>query len=84
MKGFIVILAILYNQFVYSQTVTLRDTTNQYDYIIITVPEFVSACIPFKEHKEDVMGLKTIIVDTLKYLPSSIRAARRRITLEIL
>ena len=46
------------------QTITLRDTTNQYDYIIITVPEFVSACEPFKTHKETVRDFRTLIVDT--------------------
>jgi len=47
-----------------SQPITLRDTTNQYDYIIITVPEFVSACEPFKQHKETVRDFRTLIVDT--------------------
>ena len=47
-----------------SQTITLRDTTNQFDYIIITVPEFVSACEPFKTHKETVRDFRTLIVDT--------------------
>ena len=48
----------------HSQTVTLRDTTNQYDYIIITVPEFVDVCGPFKQHKETVRDFRTLIVDT--------------------
>jgi hypothetical protein len=48
----------------HSQTITLRDTTNQYDYIIITVPEFVSACEPFRQHKETVRDFRTLIVDT--------------------
>jgi len=64
MKGFIILFAIFAFYTTFSQTTTLRDTTNQYDYIIITVPEFVSACIPFKEHKEAVKDFKTIIVDT--------------------
>ena len=46
------------------QPITLRDTTNQYDYIIITVPEFVNACGPFKQHKETVRDFRTLIVDT--------------------
>jgi len=46
------------------QQITLRDTTNQYDYIIITVPEFVNACEPFKLHKETVRDFRTLIVDT--------------------
>jgi len=44
----------------------LRDTTNQYDYIIITVPEYVNACIPFKQHKEAIREFNTLIVDTLQ------------------
>jgi hypothetical protein len=48
----------------HSQPVTLRDTTNQYDYIIITVPEFVNACEPFRQHKETVRDFRTLIVDT--------------------
>ncbi len=46
------------------QQITLRDTTNQYDYIIITVPEFVTACEPFRQHKETVRDFRTLIVDT--------------------
>ena len=45
------------------QSITLRDTTNQYDYIIITVPEFVTSCEAFKQHKETVRGFTTLIVD---------------------
>lgn len=48
----------------YSQPITLRDTTNQYDYIIITIPEFVNACEPFRLHKETVRDFRTLIVDT--------------------
>ena len=48
----------------HSQPVTLRDTTNQYDYIIITIPEFVNACEPLRQHKETVRDFRTLIVDT--------------------
>lgn len=48
----------------HSQPVTLRDTTNQYDYIIITVPEFVNTCEPFRQHKETVRNFRTLVVDT--------------------
>ncbi|RKY99192.1 MAG: hypothetical protein DRQ13_02810 [Ignavibacteriae bacterium] len=51
-------------QTILSQTITLRDTTNQYDYIIITVPEFVTSCESFKQHKETVRDFRTLIVDT--------------------
>jgi len=64
MKGFIILTVFFAFHTTFSQTVTLRDTTNQYDYIIITVPEFVSACEPFKQHKETVRGFNTLIVDT--------------------
>ncbi|RKY90462.1 MAG: hypothetical protein DRQ13_12590, partial [Ignavibacteriae bacterium] len=64
MKGFIILFAFFAFHTTFSQTVTLRDTTNQYDYIIITVPEFVSACEPFKQHKETVRDFRTLIVDT--------------------
>lgn len=51
-------------QTILSQTITLRDTTNQYDYIIITVPEFVTSCEAFKQHKETIRDFRTLIVDT--------------------
>ncbi len=49
---------------VYPQSVNLRDTTNQFDYIIITTPEIAPACQSFVQHKEIVRDLKTILVDT--------------------
>jgi hypothetical protein len=64
MKGITFFLLIVTFSTLHSQPVTLRDTTNQYDYIIITVPEFVSACEPFKQHKETVRDFRTLIVDT--------------------
>jgi len=54
MKGITFFLLLVSFSVLHSQAVTLRDTTNQYDYIIITVPEFVNACIPFKQHKETI------------------------------
>ncbi|MFC2119734.1 C25 family cysteine peptidase [Bacteroidota bacterium] len=64
MKSFIILFAFFAFHTSFSQTVTLRDTTNQYDYIIITVPEFVSACEPFKQHKETIREFNTLIVET--------------------
>ena len=64
MKGLIILFVFFAFHSTFSQTITLRDTTNQYDYIIITVPEFVSACEPFKQHKETVRGFNTLIVET--------------------
>ena len=64
MKGIAFFLLLVTFSSLHSQPVTLRDTTNQYDYIIITVPEFVSACEPFRQHKETVRDFSTLIVDT--------------------
>jgi len=64
MKGITFFLLLITFSALHSQPVTLRDTTNQYDYIIITVPEFVNFCGPFRQHKETVRGFRTLIVDT--------------------
>ncbi len=64
MKGITFFLLLVTFSTLYSQPVTLRDTTNQYDYIIITVPEFVNDCEPFRQHKETVRDFRTLIVDT--------------------
>jgi len=64
MKGITFLLFLALISTLRPQSVTLRDTTNQYDYIIITVPEFVSACETFKQHKETVRDFRTLIVDT--------------------
>ncbi|MCW9095884.1 MAG: C25 family cysteine peptidase, partial [Ignavibacteriaceae bacterium] len=64
MKGITFFLLLVSFSALHSQPVTLRDTTNQYDYIIITIPEFVNACEPFKQHKETVRDFRTLIVDT--------------------
>jgi hypothetical protein len=64
MKGITFFLLLVTFSALHSQSVTLRDTTNQYDYIIITVPEFVNACEPFRQHKETVRDFRTLVVDT--------------------
>jgi len=64
MKGITFFLLIVGFSSLHSQPVTLRDTTNQYDYIIITIPEFINACEPFKQHKETVRDFRTLVVDT--------------------
>jgi len=64
MRGITLFLLLVSFSALYSQPVTLRDTTNQYDYIIITVPEFVTVCEPFRLHKETVRDFRTLIVDT--------------------
>jgi len=67
MKNIAIIIAVLSLQNVFSQ-VNLMDTTNQYDYVIITIPEFVATCEVFAEHKENVRDLKTLVVDTTMIL----------------
>lgn len=64
MKNFSVLLVIILTAVSFPQSITLRDTTNQYDYIIITVPEFVQSCQTFKQHKESYNGFNVLIVDT--------------------
>lgn len=64
MKNLIVLFVFILIGTSFSQGITLRDTTNQYDYIIITVPEFVPACQTFKQHKESYNGFNVLIVDT--------------------
>ncbi len=64
MKKLSVILVVLLSTSLFSQTISLRDISNQYDYIVITVCDFKQACLPFKEHKENFSGLQTVIVHT--------------------
>ena len=60
MKSFIVFLPVfLLQQAVLSQPVSLSDTANQFDYVIITVPEFKAACEPqvtFKKKGPEVLN----------------------------
>ncbi len=64
MKKLSVLLLLVLINSSFPQSITLRDTTNQYDYIIITVPEFVQSCQTFKQHKEYYNGFNVLIVDT--------------------
>jgi hypothetical protein len=64
MKDIVVLFLLVLFNLSFPQGITLRDTTNQYDYIIITVPEFVQACQTFKQHKESYNGFNVLIVDT--------------------
>jgi hypothetical protein len=59
-----IVLILLSFSYSYSQQLILRDTTNQFDYIIVTVPEFVSSIQQFKAHKESYNGFKVLIADT--------------------
>ncbi|MFN3693673.1 MAG: C25 family cysteine peptidase [Ignavibacterium sp.] len=42
----------------------LHNSENQYDYIIITIPDYVQSCNQFATHKETNLGLRTLVVDT--------------------
>lgn len=57
-------LFVLFIPFYLYPQINLRDTTNQYDFIMITTPEFVSTCEQFKEHKETIRGFSVLIADT--------------------
>ncbi len=64
MRNNFVLLCLLFSSQIFPQQITLSDTTNQYDYLIITIPEYVQSCQVFKEHKETVRNFKTLVVDT--------------------
>jgi hypothetical protein len=64
MSRIIFLFFLIFVQSVFSRPIALSDTANQYDYVIITVPEFKAACEPFKAHKENVRNFKVLIVDT--------------------
>ncbi len=55
---------IIINSLLPAQITSLKDTSNQFDYVIITIPLFSSYCQDFKLHKELARGFKVIIVDT--------------------
>jgi len=59
-----IISVVLFCTTTYSQPISLRDTTNQYDYIIITVPQLVQTCEQFKTHKETIRNFTVLITDT--------------------
>jgi|GEM_PF-2119124 len=44
-----------------SQSLSLLNQTNQYDFVIITVDEFVPICEQFAEHKSNSKGIKTLV-----------------------
>jgi len=64
MKSSIVLGIVFFVHFSFSQSINLKDVSNQYDYVIITVPQFESTCQQFKQHKETVRGFRVLIVDT--------------------
>jgi hypothetical protein len=58
------ILILLDISFCFAQSFNLRDTTNQYDYIIITTPEFSDSIESFKAHKTNYDHFNVLVVDT--------------------
>ncbi|MCF6269330.1 MAG: C25 family cysteine peptidase [Melioribacteraceae bacterium] len=44
-----------------AQNISLRNQANQYDFVIITVNEFVPLCKEFAEHKNNSRNLKTLV-----------------------
>ncbi len=62
MRSFILALFLLFAaNIIVPQNVKLRDNSNQYDFVIITIDQFVPACEIFKNHKENNQGLKTLV-----------------------
>jgi len=60
----LLVLLVMFSKFSVAKTITLRDTTNQFNYVIITIPEFIQSCETFKNHKELVRGFNVLITDT--------------------
>ena len=46
---------------VQAQSISLRDQSNQYDFVIITVNKFVPICEEFAYHKNSSRGIKTLV-----------------------
>ena len=51
-----------------SQNISLRDQTNQYDFVIITLDEFVPICEQFAEHKNNLKNIKTLVTTKAEIL----------------
>jgi hypothetical protein len=64
MKYLIGLFCLLFIGFLPAQSFSLKDTTNQYDYVIITIPDFVPACENFKIHKTQNRRFKVLVTDT--------------------
>ncbi len=46
---------------IHSQNISLRNQNNQYDFVIITLDEFVPICEQFAEHKSNSKNIKTLV-----------------------
>lgn len=55
------VLLILLSNSIHSQSISLRDQSNQYDYVIVTLDEFVPICEEFAEHKYNSRSIKTLV-----------------------
>lgn len=55
---------LIFNSLLPAQIASLKDTTNQFDYVIITIPEFSEYCSVFRLHKEFNRGLRVFVADT--------------------
>jgi hypothetical protein len=64
MTRLILTAALIFNSLLTAQLTSLKDTSNQFDYVIITIPEYKEYCNDFKLHKEIYRGFNTLIVDT--------------------
>lgn len=58
MKAFFLI---LFATSLFAQNIDLKNSQNQYDYIIITIDDFITTCEIFKEHKESFNNFSVLI-----------------------
>ncbi len=69
MRSFILALSFLFiTNSILSQSISLRDQSNQYDFVIITLEQFEPTCESFKNHKESNRELKTLVTTKDKIL----------------
>ena len=57
----LIFLFLTFSSVVFAQITSLHNSNNQYDYIIITIDEFVESCKFFSSHKETYNGFKVLI-----------------------
>jgi len=62
MRSFILALSFLFiTNSILSQSISLRDQSNQYEFVIITLDQFEQTCQSFKDSKESNRNLKTLV-----------------------
>ena len=64
-----IIIALIFATSIKSQSLILKDSTNQYDYVIITQDNFIETCNSFKIHKETVRNF-SVLVTTISEITS--------------